>query len=321
MSGISFYAQDQAEYAAAKAANDELFNNTNVSKLFSAGLSSTSTPSVLSTPNPNSIVDGFGQAVLNDAMNSAILAANEGNKRVQQQTAAAQGNAIAPPAGDLSSQVTFSGALNVDFGKNGPAMGGGYSFVSGSDLQTNLKVAFGSLMSGGEAIDTVSVVGDTMTGSTSGPNAHDVFTLTLHPDTGLYNFQLVGPIDQSSQKGAFKSIYLQSLMQATSAAGQKLSVPTIQMDVYNDYGDVQSQGNWAVMHEASLTYKDPSTIDLGASSTGSSSSTGGASSSGTTTGSTTASAYTAPTDPRTGYGYTSNSAAAFALVNTVNIFS
>src|SRR6516165_989106 len=106
MSGISFFAQDQAEFAAAKAANDQLFNNTNVSKLFSAGLSSTNTPpSVLSTPNPNSIVDGFGQAVLNDAMNSAILAANEGNKRVQQQTAAAQGNAIAPPAGDLSSQV------------------------------------------------------------------------------------------------------------------------------------------------------------------------------------------------------------------------
>jgi len=47
-------------------------------------------------------------------------------------------------------------------------------------LKTNFKAAFGAKMSNGEFIDTYSILGNTLTGSTSGPNAHDVFTLTLY---------------------------------------------------------------------------------------------------------------------------------------------
>ena len=310
---ISFWAQNEMSRARAAAANDRLFNDTSVSKLFTSGNpSASSVPSVLTQPSPYAVVNGFGQAYLNHSMSQALMAAQAGNERVKQETAAALGNNTNRPAGDLSSQVAFSGALKVDFGKDGPAAGGAYRFVSGSDLKTNFKVAFGGKMSDGEAIDTVSIVGNTMTGSTSGPNAHDVFTLTLHPDTGLFNFQLVGPIDQSNKKGSFKTIYLQSLMQATSSTGQKKSVPTVQLDVYNDYGPVQSQGLWAVMHEGSLTYKDPAMISATVNTPSTDS---------TSTGPAKPAPYTAPTDPRTGRSYTTSTSASLSVINSVNIFS
>jgi Domain of unknown function (DUF5801) len=312
---ISFWAQNQASRAAATAANDQLFSNTGaVSKLFTAGNPSASAiPSVLSVQDPNSIINGFGQAFLNSAMNSAILAAQEGNNRVKQLTNAALGNNT-PPGGDLSSQVTFSGSLGVNFGKDGPAMGGGYRFASGAALQTAFKVAFGAKMSNGEAVDTVSVVGNTMTGSTSGPNAHDVFTLTLHPDSGLYTFQLLAPIDQKTTKGSYNAIFLQSLFQAVSSTGQQMQIPTVEMDVYNDYGSVSSQGNWALLHEGALTYQAAQAAANAASSSSSSSP-------GTSTGSGSSKTYTPPTDPRTNYGYTTSTSAALGVINSINIFS
>jgi hypothetical protein len=252
-------------------------------------------------------------------MNAAVLAAQEGNDRVAEMNAEAAGNNVAP-AGDLSSQVTFDGSLGVDFGTAGPAMGGGYSFLSGTDLQTAFKVAFGAKMSGGEAIDTFSMNGDTMTGSTSGPNAHDVFNLSLDPGTGMFSFQLVGPIDQPATKGSYSPIYLQGLFQATNSSGQAQALPTVEMDVYNDYGAVQSQGNWALLHEASLTYQPPSAATASASSS-STTSSGSASTSSTSGSTTSATTYTPPTDPMTGYAYTANASAAMGVINSVNIFS
>jgi hypothetical protein len=321
MSSVSFFAQDQAAWAASAAFNKQLFDNsTAASKLFTAGSSTNQAPSVLSTPDPNSVINPFGQIYLNASMNQAVLAAQEGNDRVKALTAQQQGNSSPPPAGDLSSQVTFAGSLGVNFGPAGPAQGGAYHFVSGADLQTNFKVAFGGKMSNGEAIDTVSVVGNTMTGSTSGANAHDVFTLTLHPDSGLYTFQLLTPIDQKTTKGSFNAVYLNSLFQATSSTGQKMSIPAIEMDIYNDYGSVQSQGNWALLHEGSLTYQDPSTITL-SNTSDVTSATSGSSSSGTSSGSTSSTPYKPPTDPRTMYGYTTSTSAALGVINSVNIFS
>jgi hypothetical protein len=318
MSSISFYAQNQAAHAAATAANDRLFNDTTVSKLFTSGNPSASTvPSVLRTQNPYSIINTFGQIFLNGAMNRAVLAAQEGNDRVKTLTAQQQGNSSPPPAGDLSSQVTFSGSLGVNFGPDGPAQGGGYHFVSGAALQTNFKAAFGAKMSNGEFIDTVSVLGNTMTGSTSGPNAHDVFTLTLHPDSGLYTFQLLAPIDQKTTKGSFNSVFLNGLFTAVSSTGQKQTIPTVEMDIYNDYGSVQSQGNWALLHEGALTYKDASTVTL--SNTAAVASATGASTSSTSSSS--SKTYTVPTDPRTTYGYTTSTSAALGVINSVNIFS
>jgi hypothetical protein len=323
MSSISFYAQNQAAHAAASAANDRLFNDNTVAKLFTSGNPSASqTPSVLSTPSPYAVINSFGQAFLNDSMNRAVLAAQEGNDRVKTLTAQQQGNSQPPPAGDLSSQVTFSGSLGVNFGKDGPAQGGGYHFVSGAALQTNFKAAFGAKMSQGEFVDTVSVLGNTMTGSTSGANAHDVFTLTLHPDSGMYTFQMLAPIDQKTTKGSFSTVYLQSLFQAVSASGQKMSIPTVEMDVYNDYGSVQNQGNWALLHEGSLTWKDPNSVTL-SNTADVSAATGSGSSSGASTSSSAKSStpYKAPTDPRTTYGYTTSTSAGLGVINSVNIFS
>jgi hypothetical protein len=313
---ISFWAQNQAAHAAAASANDRLFNDTTVSKLFTGGNPNASkAPSVLSTPSPYAIINTFGQIFLNGSMSRAILAAQEGNDRVKTLAAKQQGNSSPPPAGDLSSQVSFAGSLGVNFGKDGPAQGGGYRFVSGAALQTNFKAAFGAKMSNGEFIDTVSTLGNTMTGSTSGPNAHDVFTLTLHPDSGLYTFQLLAPIDQKTTKGSFNSVFLQSLFQAVSSTGQKMSIPTVEMDIYNDYGSVQSQGNWALLHEGSLTYKDANAVTL-TNTDAVSNATGS-----TSSNSTSSQAYTVPTDPRTTYGYTTSTSAGLGVINSVNIFS
>jgi hypothetical protein len=315
-SGISFWAQNQASHAASQAANDRFFDNTAASKLFTGGNPSASAvPNVMSTPSPYAVINTFGQVFLNASMSRAILAAQAANDRVKQLTAQQQGNSLPPPGGDLSSQVTFSGSLGVNFGAAGPAQGGAYQFVSGDALKTNFKAAFGAKMSNGEFIDTYSILGNTLTGSTSGPDAHDVFTLTLKPDTGLYTFQLVAPIDQKTTKGSYNAVFLNSLFQATDAKGQKQSIPTVEMDIYNDYGTVQSQGNWALLHEGSLTYKDASTITL-SNSDAVSAVTGSGSSS-----STAATAYTPPTDPRTTYGYTTSTSAGLGVINSVNIFS
>lgn len=317
----SFWAQDQSYWQSASTLNSQLdAQNAAAAKMFSASASSTSAPTnvlAAATSTSNSVVNAFGQIFLNSSMSAAVLAAQEGNNRVNAQTAQVN-TSTKRPAGDLSSQVTFQGSLGINFGPAGPAVGGAYRFVSGTNLDTAFKAAFGSKMSEGEAVDTVSVVGNTMTGSTSGPNAHDVFTLTLTPDTGLYTFKLLAPIDQTTKKGSYNAIYLQGLMQATDANGKKMAMPTVEMDVYNDYGSVNNQGNWALLHEGSLTYNAPNGISSSSSTSTTSSSSSGSTSSATTSAKT---AYTVPTDPKTMYGYTTSTSAGLGVINSVNIFS
>lgn len=304
---ISFSQMNAAWRASAASANDRLFNDTTASKLFTKGNpSASSVPSVLTPKDPYEVIDGFGQAFLNSSMTAAILAAQAGADRVQKATVAASNHSTTKPIGDFSNQVTHSGALAVDFGADGPAAGGGYRFLSGADLKAAFKVAFGAKTSNGEKIDKVSVFGDTLTGSTSGADAHDVFTLTLHRDSGLYTFKLVGPIDQKTTKGSYNSIFLRGLMQATSSTGKKVGLPTIEIDIYNDYGAATSKKNWGILHEGALTYKDPSTVVLPSAETE------------TTTKSKT---YVVPTDPRTFRGYTTSPSAGLGVINSVNIFS
>jgi len=312
---VSFWQQNQNARASAAAANDRLdAANAAAAKLFSAGTSATQPASVLTDPssNSNSIINSFGQIFLNASMNAAVLAAQEGNDRVNAQTAKVN-TSTKKPAGDLSSQVTFQGSLGLNFGPAGPASGGAYRFVSGTNLDTAFKAAFGAKRSEGEVIDKVSILGNTMTGSTSGPNAHDVFTLTLTPDTGLYTFKLLAPIDQTTKKGSYNAVYLQGLMQATDANGRKMAMPTVEMDVYNDYGSVSNQGNWALLHEGSLTYNAPNGISTTSTTTSSTSSS--------TTSTAAKKAYTPPTDPKTLHGYTTSASAALGVINSVNIFS
>ena len=49
--------------------------------------------------------------------------------------------------------------------------------------------------SNGSLINTVSVIGNTLTASTSGNDAHSVFSITLQPDSGLWTFKLLNPIN------------------------------------------------------------------------------------------------------------------------------
>jgi hypothetical protein len=98
-----------------------------------------------------------------------------------------------------------------------------------------------------------------------------------------------------------------------------MSMPTVEMDIYNNYGSVQNQGNWALLHEGSLTYQDPSTITL--SNTDAVTSATSGSSGSTTSSASTPKPYTPPTDPRTTYGYTTSTSAGLAVINAVNIFS
>jgi hypothetical protein len=306
-SGISFWASNQVARASAAEANERLFSDKTAYKLFTKGNPSASTtPSVLTEPDPYAVINPIGQAFLTQSMSAAVLAAQAGKDRVDQASITALNGTATKPIGDFSSQLTWSAALKVDFGNDGPAPGGGYRFLSGKALQDAFKIAVGAKKSDGEAIDTVSVFGDTLTGSTSGENAHDVFTLKLNRNSGIFEFNLIAPIDQSNKKGSYNSVYLRSLMEAVSASGQKMQLPTIEIDIYNDYGQADGKGPWGILHEASLTYKDPNAV----SST---------STSETTT--TEATTYTPPTDSRTLRGYTSNTSAAKGVINSVNIFS
>jgi hypothetical protein len=308
MSSISFWRQNEAARAAYASANDSFYSDTS-NKLFTKGNPSASTvPSVMTPTDTTSIINGFGQAVLNQSMNAAILYAQMGKERVQRQAVEAASQTATKPIGDYSSQVTWSGALKVDFGADGQPMGGGYGFVAGKELKDAFKVAFGAKKSNGETIDTVRIEGNTLIGSTSGEKAHDVFTLSLKKESGLYTFKLLAPIDQVSKKGSYNAVYLRSLMRATSATGEKLQLPEIEIDIYNDYGEAEGKGNWGLLHEASLTYVDPNTVDTSSTSTDSSSSSK-------------STAYTVPTDSRTLHGYTTNPSAAWAVINSVNIFS
>ena len=135
--------------------------------------------------------------------------------------------------------------------------------------------------------------------------------------SGTYTFQLLAPIDQKTTKGSFNSVFLNSLFTAVSSTGQKQTIPTVELDVYNDYGSVQSKGNWALLHEGSLTWKDPNSVTL--SNTDAVSAATGTSGSSTSAKSSTP--YQAPTDPRTTYGYTTSTSAGLGVINSVNIFS
>jgi hypothetical protein len=314
----SFWAQDQNRWSNAAALDQQLSDmNASAAKMFSGPASSTTSPTnVLSAANStsNSVINAFGTIALNASLNAAVLAAQEGNNRISNKTAQIN-TATTAPGGDLSDQVTFNGSLGVDFGPSGPAMGGAYHFKSGTDLQTAFNTALSGQTSEGAAIDTVSVSGNTLTASTSGTNAHDVFNLTLNSDTGTYTFQLKAPIDMSTNKGTSKSLFLQGLMQATSANGQQASLPEVEMDIYNNYGSVQNQGNWALLHEGSISYGTSN----GIASSSSSSSTSGSSS--TSSSSSKSTKYTPPTDPLTGRGYTTSTSASLGVINSVNIFS
>src|SRR5437016_5752573 len=105
---------------------------------------------------------------------------------------------VAPVSFWRQNQSWSAGQANANaqfFGDDGPSASGGFQFVTGSKLTDAFNLAMLAEKSNGSAIDTVSVTGNTLTASTSGSDAHPVFTVTLHPNSGLWTFTLVNPID------------------------------------------------------------------------------------------------------------------------------
>jgi T1SS-143 domain-containing protein len=85
--------------------------------------------------------------------------------------------------------VTVTGEVVANFGGDGP---GTYD-VTG-DVDVSGSVAGGTLTSGGEAVTITAVDGGYVGTSASGET---IFTLTLNPDTGEFEFTLIGVLDHA----------------------------------------------------------------------------------------------------------------------------
>ena len=119
-SGISFFAQDQNQWASAAAWDKQLSDmSTTAAKMFSGPPASTTSPTnvlAAATSTSNSVVNPIGLIARNFSMNSAVLAAQEGNDRVNTKTSQLNTSTTAP-AGDLSSHFwgISSGIQQITF--------------------------------------------------------------------------------------------------------------------------------------------------------------------------------------------------------------
>jgi hypothetical protein len=203
----------------------------------------------------------FGATVMNSSTGMAVLAAQQAADRVKAKAAAVTSNAPTRSVANVATQVTFSGSLAIagDFTATGPAANGGYHFLSGTALKNAFNLAMLGKKSNGDAVDTVSVTGNTLTGSTSGLNAHKVFTLTLKPDSGLYTFNLANPINlPTSRLDKFTTMNLSLLMQAVMSDGTTAPLPNrAVVEVHNGLGSADGTAHKGVVHQGGLAYTGP----------------------------------------------------------------
>lgn len=207
----------------------------------------------------------IGNALTINSSTAGILAARLGVANIAKVAGAKQA-VLAKSAGDIGNQVAFSGSLAglADFGADGPSALGGYGFIAGSSLTQVFKSAMAGRASHGSPIDAVSVSGNTLTASTSGADAHPVFTLTLQPNSGMWTFKLVNPIDGvASKSNNFVSlINLSSLTQAVKSTGETITLPNNDMIIYV-YGDQARAAGTAtegLVHQGALAYTPPDKI-------------------------------------------------------------
>jgi hypothetical protein len=163
-------------------------------------------------------------------------------------------------------QSTISGALSsaTSAGMLAPPAGGQFQFVSGSQLKAALKSAMLGENSNGGAIDTVSVTGNTLTASTSGPEAHPVFTITLHPDSGLWTFKLLNPLSgvPNPTTKFMTSLNLSGLMQGVKSTGETIPLPSsVIVNIYGDLGFATGKGGKGSVHQGGLVYTPPAKIE------------------------------------------------------------
>jgi len=249
------------------------------------------------------VMSSIANILTNNSADAGVIAARMGVARLAQATAAKLA-ANAKSAGDIGNQVTFSGSLagTVDFGATGPSVIGGFQFVSGSAGTDELKSAMIGRTSHGSPIDAVSFLGNTLTASTSGADAHPVFTLTLQPNSGLWTFKLVNPIDgvASSRDSFVTTLNLSGLMQAVKYTGETIALPNnIIVYIYGDQARATGTATEGGIHQGGLTYTPPDKIV-------------------TPVEVIERPAYTPPINPATGHAYVTTSASAAGSL--VNIF-
>jgi hypothetical protein len=300
VSSVSFFQQDQ-NWFTSQANSSAQSDSTTVGRLFGSNSASTSSSSAA-----DSLLGQFGTVIMNASTGAAVIAAQQASDRVNAQTAKLKSNAPAQSDLNVSTQVTLSGSLanNVSFGTTGPSSAGGFQFLTGSDLQAAFKSAMTALQSNGNPIDTVSVSGDTLTASTSGLNAHPVFTLSLKPDSGIYTFTLLNPVNvPTSRLDKSVTLDLSALVQAVQADGTTIALPnTAAIQVHNGKGAATQTSTGGAVYEGGLAYTGPSNT-------------------APTTTSTTPAPYMPPTNPLTGKAYVGTAAATAATFGAVNIFT
>ncbi len=249
----------------------------------------------------------FGATVMNSSTGMAVIAAQQAADRVNAKAAAVTSNAPIKSVANVATQVTFSGSLAVagDFTATGPAANGGYQFLSGTALQNMFNLAMLGKKSNGDAVDTVAVSGNPLTGSTSGLNAHKVFTLTLKPNSGLYTFTLANPIDlPTSRLDKFTTMNLSLLVQAVMSDGTTAPLPNrAVVEVHNGLGAADGTAHNGVVHEGGLAYTGPNNTPPPAK----------AAAARTT--------YVPPINPLTGRSYSAAGSALMANADSLNILT
>jgi hypothetical protein len=304
----SFWQQSQSWRAAQSASTGA--DSTTVDRMF--GKKATSAE--------DSLLGPIGSTIANASSAADLLAAQRASDRVNAKVASLKSNAPKTSDANVSTEVTYTGSLAslVDFGSAGPSPVGGFKLLGGADLQKQFKAAMGALKSNGDPIDTVTLSGTSLIASTSGLNAHPVFTLTLKPDSGIFTFVLRNPIDmKASRLDKITSLDLSGLVQAVNSDGTAVPLTNgILIQVHNGkghaaptkiqqhdlLGNVTGLANGGAIFQGGLAYTGPNNTPPAAKSK-------------------TPTKYTPPTNPLTGKGYAATAEAAAATFGSINIFA
>jgi hypothetical protein len=304
----SFWQQNQQNWnAQGTQANGSSVLAVSPSTLFKGANNASSSSNSATNQALDSLLGPFGATVMNSSTGMAVLVAQQAANRVNAKAAAVTSNVPTKSVANVGTQVTFSGSLASPdvFGTTGPAQNGGYQFLSGTALQNAFNLAMLGKKSNGDAVDTVSVSGNTLTGSTSGLNAHPVFTLTLKPDSGLYTFTLANPIDlPASRLDKFTTLNLSLLVQAVSSDGTAAPLPnSATVEVHNGLGAADGTAHTGVVHEGGLAYTGPNNTPP------------------PSTAPAARPKYVAPINPLTGHPYSAAGSALTANASSLNVLS
>ena len=262
VNATSFWQQNQQNWNAQGAqANGSSVLAASAATLFKGANNASSSSNSASSQALDALLGPFGATVMNSSTGMAVLVAQQASDRVNAATAKLSSNAPTTSVANVGTQVTFSGSLASPgvFGTAGPAQSGGYQFLSGTALQSAFNLAMLGKKSNGDAVDTVTVSGNTLTASTSGLNAHPVFTLALKPASGLYTFTLVNPIDLPTSKlDKLSTLNLSLLVNAVSSDGKTATLPnSAVIEVHNGLGAADGTAHAGVVHEGGLAYTGP----------------------------------------------------------------